>query len=643
MLLLFLGAVACGKDVPCTAGTRKVKDECVLVDGDTGETSSGRDADEDGFDTPEDCDDKDPAVHPEADEFCDGIDNDCDGETDEGDAVNAESYFIDADGDGYGNPDATVQSCSLEDGMSEDDTDCDDGEESAYPGAEEIWYDGIDNDCLGGSDDDADGDGFPGGEEGEDCEDTNPAVNPGAIEVCGDGIDNDCDGSLGDCGRTGSYTANEADGRLYGDTHDTWTGASLALANDLTGDGNTDILIGAPRGDLTGPNAGTAFVVPGPVAGIGLLGDIAFPLTGAGSGDMAGTVVLAPGDQDGDGIADVLIGAPGAGLEDEGAIYMVPGPILGNLSLGESPGRVVGGAVDLGIGSSVVALGDQDGDGLGEILIGVPGDGEAGSAWVISGPLSGEHSLSEGHMISGINPDDGTGTAVAAPGDLDGDGVDDLVIGAPGTDTTTPAGESFVNAGAVYVLLGPVLRDYDLSEATAIFRGIAEGDLAGSSLAGLGDVDGDGSPDIAVGAPGADGEAGKIFLISGPGTTSSPLALATAQILGSEGTAQLGACVAAGGDADADGRADVLIGAPRAGGSAGLAVLFYGPISGTLEDTDADLSVTGEAIGHRLGTSLAGGADLDMDGTDDLLIGVPGEDTAGDGAGAALIFFGTGS
>jgi len=166
-----------------------------------------------------DCDDSDADVNPDAVELCDGIDNDCDGETDEDDAVDVLTWYEDADGDGFGTADSTTGACEEPDGYVDNDIDCDDGNAFVHPGAFE-QCDGIDNDCDPATDDselevdwypDLDGDGF-GDQNGtpessclapgedwidnpQDCDDTRAEVNPEAEEVC-DGIDNDCDGSV---------------------------------------------------------------------------------------------------------------------------------------------------------------------------------------------------------------------------------------------------------------------------------------------------------------------------------------------------------------------------------------------------------------------------------------------------------------
>ncbi len=152
------------------------------------------DQDGDGVVYSEDCDDLDPSAYPGADELCDGVDNDCDGQIDE-DAVDASSWAVDFDGDGYGDMDAAVASCEPVEGTVEDATDCDDTDADINPGVDEIWYDGIDQDCDGASDYDQDADGHDSSSwDGEDCDDTDPAVNPDAEEIWYDGIDQDCDG-----------------------------------------------------------------------------------------------------------------------------------------------------------------------------------------------------------------------------------------------------------------------------------------------------------------------------------------------------------------------------------------------------------------------------------------------------------------
>ncbi len=176
------------------------------------------DEDGDGWAACEDCDDGDGAVNPAATERCDGIDNDCDGSTDEDDAADAPTWYADADADGYGDAGSGTAACSQPTGHVADATDCDDGDGAVNPAATERC-DGIDNDCDGSTDEDdaadaptwyadADADGYgdagsgtaacsqPTGHvaDATDCDDGDGAVNPAATERC-DGIDNDCDGS----------------------------------------------------------------------------------------------------------------------------------------------------------------------------------------------------------------------------------------------------------------------------------------------------------------------------------------------------------------------------------------------------------------------------------------------------------------
>jgi hypothetical protein len=190
------------------------------------------DADGDGYGTDEDCDDGDAAVHPGAEELCDGLDNDCDDEVDEG-VIG--TFHADGDGDGYGDPDTAISACTPPDGYVEDATDCDDGDADSWPGAPERC-DGADNDCDGEVDEelnelwyaDADGDGFgnpantyegcdpgPGWVlEATDCDDSDSTVFPGAAEECND-TDDDCDGEVDEDLESTWYA--DADGDGFGD------------------------------------------------------------------------------------------------------------------------------------------------------------------------------------------------------------------------------------------------------------------------------------------------------------------------------------------------------------------------------------------------------------------------------------------
>ena len=169
----------------------------------------------------DDCDDDDPAINPGATETCDGIDNNCNGEADEGALT---TYYADTDGDGFGDPLVSSEACEAPTGYVEDGTDCDDAEATTYPDAEELCSDSVDNDCDTGVDEgcsadecDVDEDGYPSDSVdcgGTDCNDEDDSIHPGASESC-DEVDNDCDGIVDNGVQTTYYSDADEDG--YGD------------------------------------------------------------------------------------------------------------------------------------------------------------------------------------------------------------------------------------------------------------------------------------------------------------------------------------------------------------------------------------------------------------------------------------------
>jgi hypothetical protein len=222
-------------------------------------------------DQPGDCDDASAEVSPDADELCNGIDDDCDGDLDEDDAVDAPTWHADADSDGYGDASAPAQACAAPSGHVADSSDCDDGSAVVNPGATEVCN-GIDDDCDAAVDDDdpgvdlstatdwyadSDADGYgdasspslscaaPAGHvaDSSDCDDVSAAVNPGATEIC-NGIDDDCDAAVDDddssldlATATTFYADADSDG--YGDAATT-TAACAAPSGYLSDDTDCD-------------------------------------------------------------------------------------------------------------------------------------------------------------------------------------------------------------------------------------------------------------------------------------------------------------------------------------------------------------------------------------------------------------------
>ena len=207
--------------------------------GDKGDVSSG-DEDGDGFEAATDCDDLDASVNPDATERCNGVDDDCDGEVDEADAVDASAFYADADADGFGDPGSTETSCAPPANVAEVGGDCDDHDADIHPGATE-HCDGVDEDCDGEVDGenavdprswslDADGDGYgdpdrslsaclaPSGAVADDtdCDDGDASVHPGATESCNE-LDDDCDGEVDEDATDGGTWYPDADHDGFGD------------------------------------------------------------------------------------------------------------------------------------------------------------------------------------------------------------------------------------------------------------------------------------------------------------------------------------------------------------------------------------------------------------------------------------------
>ncbi|MDV6341440.1 hypothetical protein R2103_06620 [Nitrosomonas sp. Is24] len=426
------------------------------------------------------------------------------------------------------------------------------------------------------------------------------------------------------------------------------TGESVGSAGDINGDGFDDLIVGAPH-NFDDFYSGASFVIFGKASGFdaaiplsSLNGTNGFRLNGVAGGDAAGNAVSSAGDINGDGFDDLLIGAPISDVpkNDTGYTYVVFGKSSGFSATMELSGldgsngfRMHLDKADQLLGWSISGAGDVNGDHVDDLIIGAP-IGER--SYVVFGKTSGFDTQldlaslngSNGFQMNGLEDGAQFGNGVSA-GDINGDGINDLIVGS-----------YYGGSGTSYVIFGKAsgfdaildLSGLDGSNGFSV-EGVAEGDEAGYSVGNAGDVNGDGFDDVIIGArsAGIDGKAsGAAYVVFGK-AAGFDATIQLSDLDGSNGFRlagvaegdKAGRSVSSAGDFNGDGFADVLVGAVGSdanGVDSGAAYVVFGKASGfsasldlsNLSSTDG-FALSGLAAGNSLGSrSVARGISTTM-------------------------------
>mgnify|MGYP002631160470 CR=1 FL=1 len=406
----------------------------------------------------------------------------------------------------------------------------------------------------------------------------------------------------------------------YGDANSAYIGEQLT-GGDINSDGMDELVIGAGQQDAVyifyGANS----------LGIRSTASAHVTLDGATSGGGFGSA-LAMGDFDGNGVADLAIGEEGDDdtITDRGAVWLFKGEELtGSMTSGDADAKLRGNSSSTKpkAGAALASPGDVDGDGYDDLIVGATGDDDGGTnsgtvyLWT-GGVLSGTLELTDYASFTGTTPADHIGEALSG-GDADGDGVGDFLVGVRLQD------DGVSDGGKGYLVLGANFSGTtDLDGASqATFEGVNTADYLGTSVL-MADLDGDGSDELILGGPREDsgGSNAGVVVIYEDGSAWSggyDAGDATITIYGDGASQNIGTALATG-DVDADGTDDLVIGGPGAYSSAGAAWVFTGVTTATTSVADADYTLEGVS-GGASGSALAVLDDHDGTGEGDVAVG----------------------
>ncbi|CAC9996966.1 hypothetical protein formerly called flagellar hook-length control protein FliK, partial [uncultured Gammaproteobacteria bacterium] len=462
-----------------------------------------------------------------------------------------------------------------------------------------------------------------------------------------------------------------------------YSGHSVSNAGDVNGDGLDDLIVGAYGNDQSNKSlAGRSYVVFGKqdntntielsaiTAGTSAGG---FVINGESASDYSGWSVSSAGDVNGDGLDDLIVNAWGAdpiNKSNAGKSYVVFGKQnntdainLSAIATGTGGFVINGESVNDHSGWSISSAGDVNGDGLDDLIVGAKSADpssklSAGKSYVVFGKQNNTDAINlsavaagtstDGFVINGESGGDESGYSVSSAGDVNGDGLDDLIVGAYSAD---PSGKP--NAGKSYVIFGK--QDNTAINLSAIAAGTSTGgfvingesayDRSGISVSSAGDVNGDGLDDLIVGAYSADpsnkSNAGKSYVIFGKQNNTDAINLSAIAagtggfvINGESASDRSGYSVSNAGDVNGDGLDDLIVGAysvdPSGKSNAGKSYVVFGKQNNTdainLSAIAAGTStrgfvINGESTYDYSGFSVSSAGDVNGDGLDDLIVG----------------------